>query len=210
MPKTTRSSRRKSSPPLAINTVDQLKALADPLRLQLLDQFASGPKTTKQAAAELGLQPTRLYHHVAKLENAGLIKLVKTRRVRGTTEKYYSPVAEEIRLDRSAFDSESAKLAGDLLGASVINNLLGIVQNEVSDYLASSGGLDRSEDETDAMHREVLFAGDEYEIDASLVPLFRKKIERLTEEMDDLLKSSDNRSGDRRKYRLLVGWYPKH
>jgi DNA-binding transcriptional ArsR family regulator len=70
----------------------QLRALAHPLRLSLLELFARAPRTTKQAAVELDLPPTRLYHHVAALERAGLVRLRGTRQVRGAVEKYYEPV----------------------------------------------------------------------------------------------------------------------
>src|SRR5262249_22974635 len=67
----------------------ELRALAHPLRLKLLEEFAGGPRTTMQVAASLGEPPTRLYHHVNALERAGILKLSRTRQVRGTTEKYF-------------------------------------------------------------------------------------------------------------------------
>ena len=67
----------------------ELRALAHPLRLRLLEEFAGSPRTTMQVAAALGEPPTRLYHHVNALERAGILKLARTRQVRGTTEKYY-------------------------------------------------------------------------------------------------------------------------
>src|SRR5262252_10076538 len=67
----------------------ELRALAHPLRLRLLEEFAGSPRTTMQVAAAMGEPPTRLYHHVNALERAGILKLARTRQVRGTTEKYY-------------------------------------------------------------------------------------------------------------------------
>ena len=67
----------------------ELRALAHPLRLRLLEEFAGAARTTMQVAAAMGEPPTRLYHHVNALERAGILKLARTRQVRGTTEKYY-------------------------------------------------------------------------------------------------------------------------
>jgi DNA-binding transcriptional ArsR family regulator len=67
----------------------ELRALAHPLRLRLLEEFAGQARTTMQVAAAMGEPPTRLYHHVNALERAGILKLARTRQVRGTTEKYY-------------------------------------------------------------------------------------------------------------------------
>jgi DNA-binding transcriptional ArsR family regulator len=73
--------------------VAELRALAHPLRLRVLEVFAQQPRTTKQVAVLLGEPPTRLYHHVAALERAGLLRLTETRKNRGTTEKWYEAVA---------------------------------------------------------------------------------------------------------------------
>jgi DNA-binding transcriptional ArsR family regulator len=76
------------APPLQAN-VAELRALAHPLRLRILERFAEAPRTTKQVADLLGQPPTRLYHHVAALERAGLLRLKETRKNRGTVEKWY-------------------------------------------------------------------------------------------------------------------------
>jgi DNA-binding transcriptional ArsR family regulator len=57
-----------------------------------LELFVERARTTKQAAQAMGEAPTRLYHHVAALERAGLVRLRETRRVRGATEKYFEAV----------------------------------------------------------------------------------------------------------------------
>src|SRR5689334_19502784 len=83
------------APPLEA-TVAEMRALAHPLRLRILELFAEAPRTTKQIADLLGEPPTRLYHHVAALERAGLLRLTETRKNRGTTEKWYEAIARTI------------------------------------------------------------------------------------------------------------------
>ena len=83
------------APPLG-RTVADLRALAHPLRLRMMELFAESPKTTKQVAELLGQPPTRLYHHVAALERAGLLVLKETRQNRGAVEKWYGSVARQI------------------------------------------------------------------------------------------------------------------
>src|SRR4051795_2953393 len=83
------------APPLQAN-VAELRALAHPLRLRIIELFAEGPKTTKRVAELLGEPPTRLYHHVAALERAGLLQLKETRQNRGAVEKWYGSVAGQI------------------------------------------------------------------------------------------------------------------
>ena len=69
---------------LALTALDQVRALADPLRVRMLGAFASEERTTRQVAEVLGEKPTRLYHHVKALAAAGLIRKTRTRRNRGT------------------------------------------------------------------------------------------------------------------------------
>lgn len=77
-------------------SLDQLRALAHPLRLRMLELFAEGPRTTKQVAELLGEPPTKLYHHANALERAGLLKLTKTRQNRGAVEKWYEADTDTI------------------------------------------------------------------------------------------------------------------
>jgi predicted transcriptional regulator len=90
-----------------ITTMEQLKALTDPLRQELLDRFSNEPMTTKQVADLLGQKPHKLYHHVDVLEQAGLIRLVRTQQNRGTVEKYYEAVARRFTVDHKLLSASS-------------------------------------------------------------------------------------------------------
>src|SRR5436309_1208191 len=92
MPRPSRKAARAGAPPLKPGLAE-MRALAHPLRLRIMEVFAEAPRTTKQVAEELGQPPTRLYHHVAALERAGLLRLRETRKNRGTTEKWYEAIS---------------------------------------------------------------------------------------------------------------------
>jgi DNA-binding transcriptional ArsR family regulator len=107
MPKTKEAGARGRGPGARVRThrmegLEQVRALSHPLRLRLLELFAQRPRTTKQAAEEMGEAPTRLYHHVAALERAGLVRLRETRRIRGATEKYFEAVAHRFEVSEPA------------------------------------------------------------------------------------------------------------
>lgn len=87
-----------------LKSLEQIRVIAHPMRMQLLEAFSHEAMTTKQVAEQIGEPPTRLYHHVNALKTAGLIKLVKTRKKRGTTEKYYRTVADEFIVDSRLFE----------------------------------------------------------------------------------------------------------
>ena len=96
MAKTSRERKGRGAPALQ-ESVAQLRALAHPLRLRLIELFGEAPRTTMQVAELLGQPPTRLYHHVNALERAGLLQLRETRPKRGTTEKWYQAVAQSFQ-----------------------------------------------------------------------------------------------------------------
>lgn len=194
---------------LSINSIEQLKAIADPLRQKLLEQFAIKPATTMQVAVTLGYQATRLYHHVAKLENAGLIRLVETRPVRGTTEKYYSAVATRIRIDRRAFEGRSAEIANKIMSLGVIDSLLANVSREVAEILGQSDHRCGEKSAKEQVEQEVLFAQAEVEADEKTVLKLREKIYRLIDEVQAITENGADEPEDVRKYRLVIGWYPR-
>ncbi len=76
----------------------QLGALSGATRPKLLGLLAQRAATTAQLAAALGLPKGTVGHHLKVLEAAGLIHVVRTRRVRALTEKYYGRVARMHRL----------------------------------------------------------------------------------------------------------------
>jgi len=91
-----RSARKPRAQTDRARATQELRALAHPLRLRLVEEFAGEPRTTMQVAAAMGEPPTRLYHHVNALERAGILKLARTRQVRGTTEKYYEVAKKQL------------------------------------------------------------------------------------------------------------------
>ena len=84
--------------------LEQVKVLADPLRLRILEAFCE-ERTTKQVADRLGEKPTKLYHHVDLLDRLGLIELMRTKKNRGTLEKYYLAVAKTFRVESAVFSA---------------------------------------------------------------------------------------------------------
>ena len=90
-------------PVYTIRDLEQLKVLADPLRVAIIHHLHQRPMTTAQLAELLGHPLNRLYYHVTELERLGLVRVVETRQKGNLVEKYYQPVAEFFQFDRSLF-----------------------------------------------------------------------------------------------------------
>jgi len=190
---------------LTVDTYAQLKAIASPLRQQLLQEFAKEPATTKQVALALGLKPTRLYHHVAKLESSGLIKLVETKPVRGATEKYYQAVAGCVKIDRAALPEGAAQRIGDAMSLNVIDGLWTNIRNDVADVLeeANAGDVNAGD-----VEEEIMFVQAELEVDKETAGELKAKILQALEDVDSEARKKPGTGKVRRKYRVTLGWQP--
>jgi predicted ArsR family transcriptional regulator len=86
-----------------IKELKQIKLLSDPLKLQLIQSFAEGDKTTRQVATELGENVTKLYRHVDALFEAGLLEITDETQKRGTVERTFRAVAQRFEADPALF-----------------------------------------------------------------------------------------------------------
>ncbi|WP_344877306.1 winged helix-turn-helix domain-containing protein [Allokutzneria multivorans] len=78
--------------PVVLSTPEQFKALGHPLRHRMVITLRQRPATLAQLAAALGSTKGTVGYHAGVLQEAGLVRVAGTRRVRGGTEQYYEPV----------------------------------------------------------------------------------------------------------------------
>jgi DNA-binding transcriptional ArsR family regulator len=113
---------------LRIGDPATLKALADPLRVRILEEMATRMRhgwTVKELAANLGTRLTSLYHHVNLLEERGIIRVAATATVSGITLRRYQLSAQDFRVDPPA-------LAGGAEAAdAVVDALIGDLRSEL-------------------------------------------------------------------------------
>jgi DNA-binding transcriptional ArsR family regulator len=88
----------------AVDSVDVLKAMADPTRLAILAALMNTRHdlpvmSVKELAAELDEPQTKLYRHVRQLEAVGLIKVAGTRMVSGILEQRYQACQQELSFE---------------------------------------------------------------------------------------------------------------
>jgi len=78
---------------LVVRRPDQLRALGDDLRSQIVILLRERAHSTTELAERVGLPKGTVGHHLKVLEKAGLIQVVRTRKVRAVTELYYGRTA---------------------------------------------------------------------------------------------------------------------
>ncbi len=72
-----------------VSTPAQLHAIADPLRSTILDLVLERAATVAELAAAVDRPKSTVAHHVNVLVEAGMLRVVRTRRVRAIDERYY-------------------------------------------------------------------------------------------------------------------------
>jgi DNA-binding transcriptional ArsR family regulator len=78
---------------LIVSGPAQLHAMADPFRTQLIQLLRDRARSTQEISEELSVPKGTVGHHLKVLESAGLIRVVRTRKVRAVTEKFYGRTA---------------------------------------------------------------------------------------------------------------------
>jgi len=115
--------RRNPTPPdydladrIALTEPSQVKAIGHPLRTTILGLLHERAATVSELAGALGRPKSTVAHHVKVLGEAGLVKVVRTRRVRAIEERFYgrtarlfyvveqSPGGEELPRDFNDFE----------------------------------------------------------------------------------------------------------
>ena len=70
-----------------INDLEKLKALADPLRVDIITTLGTTKQNSQQLAKKLKINRTRIHYHLNILEEMGFIKVVDTDVVNGIMQK---------------------------------------------------------------------------------------------------------------------------
>lgn len=116
-----------------VRDVAMFKALADPLRLQILLELAIEPMAVKEVASNLQVPPTRLYYHFKILERAGLIRVSGRRMVSGIEESRYEAIGESWQ--------PAPEATVDLVKAGIVRSLLAMIRAELELALLAATDL---------------------------------------------------------------------
>jgi len=81
---------------LVVSAPAQLRALADPLRATVLELLLERAASVTELAQAVDRPKSTVAYHVNLLVDAGLLRVVRTRRVRAIQERYYGRVARTL------------------------------------------------------------------------------------------------------------------
>jgi DNA-binding transcriptional ArsR family regulator len=178
---------------LEIDDLSLIDELTHPIRSRILRRLKE-PRTVAEVASLLDVPVTRLYHHVNRLQELGLVRVVATRRVAAVTERRYQVVTRSFRLAADLFDRTDVHETGIALG-SLFDVAKLDLQREIE-----AGGL------RDATRRDaemVLSLGELHVKHERLIALRERLIELLEEFGGD-----DEHADDVERVTLFVALFP--
>jgi DNA-binding transcriptional ArsR family regulator len=100
-----------------LQSPEHFKALGHPVRHRVVNVLRQRPATLRQLTEALSLAKGTVAYHVGILQQANMVHVVETRRVRGGTEQYLSLVS-------NSFTFEDRTLAAEFLYASARAEML--------------------------------------------------------------------------------------
>ena len=176
---------------LYIEDVAQADALLKPKRVQIMRELAE-PRTCTEVALRLGQTPQRVYYHVKRLVDVGLVDQVSERKVRGIHEGIYQASARSYWV--------SPRLVGRIGLRKVQDELsLGYLLDLMEDVQADIAALDRTAPELPSI-------GVSGEI--RVLPEHRQEfLNDLQSVLQDLFTRYGGAEGD--AFKLAVACYPK-
>jgi DNA-binding transcriptional ArsR family regulator len=84
---------------IALTQPSQVRALSHPLRNTILSLLHERAATVTELAAAVGRPKSTVAHHVKVLADTGLVRVVRTRRVRAIEERFYGRTARMFYVD---------------------------------------------------------------------------------------------------------------
>jgi DNA-binding transcriptional ArsR family regulator len=176
---------------LYLEQIEQAEALLKPQRVEVLRQLAE-PRTCTEVATRLGQTPQRVYYHVKRLLDAGLVDLVSERKVRGVHEGIYQAGARSYWLSPRLVGRIGLRRVQDELSLGYLLDLMEEVQADIA-------GLDR-----DATELPSLGLSGEIHVRPENREEFLHELQGM---LQDLFTRYGGAEGD--AFKLAVACYPK-
>jgi DNA-binding transcriptional ArsR family regulator len=177
--------------PFALHVIKDLeaaKAIADPLRLQIIEVLMQDPLTVKEIANKLGLAASKLYYHVNTLEKYGLIQLVDTTIHGNLIEKHYWVTAYDYRVDEKIYNFNVQETEGK---ENIISMALTTLDTTREDFIRSiEARAFNLEHGADPHPRRVIDSREVIRVSDERMEEFQEKLQALIKEfeaMDDVV-----------------------
>jgi DNA-binding transcriptional ArsR family regulator len=164
---------------IEVNQPAQLRAMADPLRALILALLLERAATVTELALAAGRPKSTVAHHVKVLVDAGMLRVIRTRRVRAIEERFYGRTARTFQV-----------------GA--VPTVAGLPEPLCDNDLTIAAAQSAPAYEADRLRSTIRYA----RVRAEQATAFWTRIEAVTQEFLQLPRSGDT------MFALAIGLYP--
>jgi DNA-binding transcriptional ArsR family regulator len=194
--------KEKYASPFLIRDLETLRAVSDPLRVQITELLLHEKQTVKQVAEKLGLAPSKLYYHFNALENLGLIEVVETRMVANMQEKSYRATASYVNVDPALLNLSTEE------GQESINTVLASTIDATREDIFRSlqARQFQLEQGADEHPRRFIINRITSRVTEERIQEFQDRLVALIQEFEDEDKKS--KGSNLQAYALTVAFYP--
>ncbi len=167
-----------------IKDLETARAIADPLRLQILEVLMPSPLTVKGMAGKLGLSASKLYYHVNTLEKHGLVQVVATQVIGNLIEKQYWVTAYNYSVEQEIYNFNVQEQDGQ---ANIIANVLTTLDTVREDFARSIEARAYNLEHGAAPHpRKVITTREVCRIPEEAMAAFQARLHALVDEFKAL------------------------
>lgn len=178
-----------------VEDIATLKALADPVRMTLIDLTLAEPErtwTARELAGIVGVLPTNIYYHLNMLERNCLLQVRDTRVVNGIIEKHYGAAQRSVTFQRRVGEGGEGQ-------REFVHTLLTEMRDEIDTGLAK-GTMKMSRDAPDRERALVTKAA---------VEIPEEKIAAFREELIALVARYEGTGVQGEKFMVVASMYPR-
>ncbi|MGD8192257.1 ArsR/SmtB family transcription factor [Brevibacillus ginsengisoli] len=169
-----------------IETPEQLKALSDPLRIQIIVMLIKEELTGKQIGELLGHSASRIHYHLKELEAHGFVSVNRTEEKNGIIQKFYRATA----LDFVVSEELLPHIQEDtMVGQEIIINHLRQSTSRVYKAPEESFRLFANQEAKPPL----LSVAGEFKLPRPVIHEWLKKYEELRQELNQLEKEYANK-----------------
>ena len=98
---------------IELTSADQVRAISDPLRTTILGLLHERAATVTELATAIKRPRSTVAHHVKVLTDAGILRVVRTRKVRAIEERFYGRAARMFYVGLGRTGDDGAQLPPD-------------------------------------------------------------------------------------------------
>jgi DNA-binding transcriptional ArsR family regulator len=188
---------------LYLERVEQAETLLKPQRIEVLRQLAD-PRSCTEVAARLDQTQQRVYYHVKRLVEHGLVTQVAERRVRGINEGVYQATARAYWLSPRLVGRIGRRQDRDEASLGYLLDLMEEVQSDVAALHTEAAGR-ATQSRADEPDLPSLGVSGEIRVRPDRRPEFMADLKAA---LQDLFTRYGGAEGD--AFKLAVACYPDH